>query len=130
MPGRTGAIFSLPQRPPNAYISLSFCIWFIVAKTIPLYEVNASYIKAIKFVYSAHRGSNTAYKKGMNEYLKVEKEASACEVTERITRITNEHSARKSRQAVAKRAHPSSSTGGLGRKRAQRELEVLLQEAS
>ena len=114
----TGAIFSLPQRPPNAYISLNFCIWFIVAKTIPLYEVNASYIKAIKFAYSAHRGFRTACKKGMNEYLKAEKEAGACEVIERITRITNEHSARKSRQAVAKHAHPSSSTGGLRRKRA------------
>jgi len=50
--------------------------------------MNVSCIKAIKSAYSAHRGSKTARKKGMNEYLKAEKEAGAYEATERVTRIT------------------------------------------
>jgi len=83
--GGTGAIFNLPQRPPNAYTSLSFCTWYIVANTVPGYEMNASCIKAIKSSYNVHRGSKTVRKKGMNEYLQAEKEAGACGVAERVT---------------------------------------------
>ena len=130
--GGTGAIFNLPQRPPNAYTSLSFCTWYIIAYTVLGYEMNTSYIKAIKSAYNAHRGSKTVHKKGMNKYLEAEKEVGAYGVTERVTGITEEHAARKSCQSVVKRANPSSSASGLSRKRAQRELEaeVPLQGAS
>jgi len=94
--------------------------------------MNVSCIKAIKSTYSAHRGSKTARKKRMNEYLEAEKEAGACEAAEHITGTTEEHSARKSRQAVAKRAHLSSSAGGSSQKKVRREPEtkVPLQGAS
>ena len=60
----------------------------------------------------------------MNEYLEAEKEAGTCEAAERVTRITEEHSVRKSRQVMAKRAHPSSSVNGLTQKMARREPEA------
>ena len=86
--GGTGATFSLPRRPPNVYISLSFCTWYVIANTVPGYKMNAFFIKAIKSAYSAHRGSKTACKKGMNEYLEAEKEVGVCEAAERVTGIT------------------------------------------
>ena len=128
----TGAMFSLPQRSPNAYNSLSFCNWYVIANMVSSYEMNASYIKAIKSTYSAYRRSKTVRKKEMNEYLKVEKETGAYKVARRVVGTIDEHSIRKSRQAVAKLAHPSPSAGGSSRKKARREpeAEVLLQGAS
>ena len=57
-------------------------------------------------------GSKTIREKGMNEYLKAEKEASACAMAEYALRTAREHPVRKSRQAVAKHAHLSSFVGG------------------
>ena len=64
--------------------------------------MNTSCIKTIKTTYSAYRGSKTIRKKGMNEYLEVEKEAGAYEAA---GRIVEERFVRESRQAVAKYAH-------------------------
>jgi len=54
----------------------------------------------------------------MNEYLVAEKEASAYKVA---GRVVEECSVRKYHQAMAKRAHPSSSAGCSSRKKARRE---------
>ena len=91
--------------------------------------MNASCIKAIKTTYSTCRGSKTVCKKGMNEYLEFEKEAGAYEA---VGRVVEERSVRKSRQAMAKLVHPSSTVGGSNRKKARREPEVKvpLSEAS
>jgi len=62
----TGVMFSLPQRSPNEYISLSFCTWYVIADMVLGYEMNASCIKAFKTTYSAYRGSKTILKKRMN----------------------------------------------------------------
>jgi len=86
--------------------------------------MNASCIKTIKSAYSAHRGSKTVRKKGMNEYLEAEKEASVCEAVERVAGTTEKNLARKPHQAVVKHPHPSSSTGRSSRKKARREYEV------
>jgi len=40
-----GKMFNLPQRTPNAYTSLSFCTWYVIADMVPGYEINASCIK-------------------------------------------------------------------------------------
>jgi len=69
--------------------------------------MNLSCIKAIKSTYSAYRGSKTTHKKGMNEYLEAEKEAGAHEAIVSIIETIEEHSAKRSRQAVAKRPHSS-----------------------
>jgi len=69
----------------------------------------------------------------MNEFLEVKKEASVCVTAERAVRTAGEHPVRKSRQAVVKHAHPSSSAGGSSRKKTRREpteAEVLLQGVS
>ena len=127
--GGMGATFSLPQPSPNLYTSLSFCTWYVIAEMVPGYEINASCVKVIKTTYSAYKGSKTVRKKRMNEYLKAEKEVGAYEAA---GRVVEERSVRKSRQAVAKRANPSSSASGLSRKKARRELgaEVPLQGVS
>ena len=77
-------------------------------------------------------GSKTICEKAMNEYLAAEKEASACAMAECAIRTAWEHPVRKSNQAVAKRAHLSSSVGGSSQKKARREpkSEVLLHRAS
>ena len=62
--GGTWAIFSLPQRSPNAYTSLSFCTWFVITNTVSGYEMNSSCIKAIKTTNNAYKGSETVHKKG------------------------------------------------------------------
>jgi len=125
-------MFNLPQRSPNAYTSLSFCNWYIISNMVSVYEMNASCIKAIKSTYNAYRGSKSIREKGMNEFLEAEKEACAYEAAGLIVETIEEHSVRKSRQAMAKRAHPSPSAGGLSQKKARREPEVKvpLQEAS
>jgi len=130
--GRAGAMFSLPQRSANTYTSHCFCTWYIIANTVPAYETNASCIKAIKSTYGAYRGFKTIRKKGMNEYLEAEKEAGIYEAAERVIGTAEEYSVRKSRQAMAKRAHPSPSAEGSSRKKARREpeAEVPLQGAS
>jgi len=59
----------------------------------------------------------------MSEYLDAEKKAGtyeAAQESERGVETAEEQSARKSRQAVAKRAQPSSSEGGSSRKKARR----------
>ena len=81
---------------------------------VPGYRMNTSCIKAIKSTYNAYKGSKTTRKKEMNEYLEAEKEADTYEVaqeSERGVETTEERSAGKSRQAVAKQAQPSSSEG-------------------
>ena len=62
----------------------------------------------------------------MNKYLEIEKEANAHEAAVRIVEIVEEHSARRSRQAVAKHAHSSPSAGGSSRKKARRSLKLKL----
>ena len=75
-------------------------------------------------IYLQHcKGSKTVRKKGMSEYLEAEKEAGIYETaqeSERGVETTEEHSARKSHQAVAKRAQPSFSERGSSQKKAQR----------
>ena len=110
----TGAMFSLPQISPNAYTNLSFYTWYIIANTVLGYGMNASCIKAINSTYSVM----TVRKKRMNEYLEAEKKAGACEAAERVVGTAEEHSIKKFRQAMAKRAHPSSFAGGSSRKQA------------
>jgi len=115
--------FSLPQRTPNSYNSLSFCTRYIIADMVPVYGTNISCIKAIKSTYSACKGSKTTRKKGLNEYLKAEKDAGiyeAAQESERGAKTAKERFAKKSRQALTKRAQPSSSGGGSCRKKAQR----------
>jgi len=56
--------------------------------------------------------------------LEAEKVVGMCEAAERITGITEEHSARKFCQLVAKRAHPSSSTDGWSQKRHEGNLKL------
>jgi len=124
MAGGTGGMFNFPQWLPNAYASLNFCTWYGIANIVLGYKMNLSCIKAIKSTYSAYRGSKTTRKKGMNEYLEAEKEAGAHEATVSIIETTEEHSARRSRQAVAKRSHSSLSAGGSSWKKTRRELIV------
>ena len=64
--------------------------------------------------------------------MEAEKETGAYEVDWRIVETTEERSVRKSRQAIVKCAHPSSSAGGSSQKKARKELEaeVPLQRAS
>jgi len=91
---RDGADVQSSSEITQCIFSLRFCTWYIIANTVLGYEMNASCIKAIKSTYSAYRGSKTVRKKGMNEYLEAEKEASACEVAECIVGTAEEHSVR------------------------------------
>ena len=49
---------------------------------VPDFRINTSYIKAIKSVYDARKGPKASLMRGMNEYLKAEKEASIYEAAE------------------------------------------------
>ena len=124
-------MFSLPQRLPNAYTSLRFCTWYVVANMVQHYEMNASCIKTIKITYSACKGSKIVRKKGMNKYLEAEQETGAYEVALYVVETAEESSVRKYLQAIVKRTHPFSSAGGSSQKKAEKEsiAEALLQGA-
>ena len=78
--GGRGAIFSLTHKTPNSYMSLGFCMWYIIANTVSSFGINTSCIKAIKSMYNARRGPNASRIQEMNEYLEAKKEAGRYEV--------------------------------------------------
>ena len=84
--GRIGAVFSLPHKTPNSYISLSFYMWYIIANTMLDFRINTFCIKAIKSVYNAQRGPIASQVRGMNEYLEAEKEGGKYEAAQESER--------------------------------------------
>ena len=62
----TGVVFSLPHRTPNCYTSLSFCMWYFIARRVPDFGMNTSCIKSIKASYKVKSGSKSRMR-GMNE---------------------------------------------------------------
>ena len=77
----TGATLSLPQRTPNSYTTLGFCIWYVIVDTVPGYLINNSCIKGIKSFYYARKDSKNSRLKGMNEFLEAESEACRAEAS-------------------------------------------------
>ena len=71
---RIRAVFSLPHRTPNCYISISFCTWYFLASRVPSFRMNTSCIKSIKASYKVKLGSKS-HMRGMSEYREAEREA-------------------------------------------------------
>jgi len=69
-----GARFNLPQKTPNSYASIGFCVWHIIANLVPGYNRNNTCIKKIKALYQAKKGSKNTRLKRMNEFLEAELE--------------------------------------------------------
>jgi len=57
--GGTRAVFSLPHRTPNYYMSLGFCTWYVLATRVPDFRMNTSCIKNIKASYKVKSGSKS-----------------------------------------------------------------------
>jgi len=71
--GGTEAIFSLPQKTPNSYMSIGFCTWYTIANTMSGFGINTPCIKAIKSMYNARRCPNASRMRGMNECLEAKR---------------------------------------------------------
>jgi len=78
----TWVTFSLSQRTPNSYSSISFCTCYVITNMVPGYGMNTSCLKAIKSAYSACKGFKTTRTKGMNKYLEAEKGANTYEASQ------------------------------------------------
>ena len=72
---RTCVRSNLPQKMLNSYASLGFCVWYITADLVPLYNMNCSDIKQIKTMYQARKSSKNTCLKGMNKFLEADIEA-------------------------------------------------------
>ena len=72
--GGMEAKFNLPQKVPNSYASLEFCAWYIIADSVPSYNINSTCIKWIKAMFQVKKGSKTTHLKGMDEFLQAELE--------------------------------------------------------
>jgi len=119
----TKAIFSLPHKTPNCYTSLSFCTGYSQASKMPGFLINISCIKSIKASYKDKLASNKRVR-GMKEYQAAEKEAGGETVAGPRAAAPKEHPAKKSRQAVSKRSHGSTSKSEPIPKKARREPEA------
>ena len=75
--GGTGAIFTLPHKTPNFYVSFGFCSWYFMANQVPGFGINTSFIRGIKSMYKTKLGSKGYRMRGMNEYQEAEKEEGA-----------------------------------------------------
>ena len=109
-----GAVFSLPHKTPNCYMSLGFYTWYSVTSKVPGFGLNTSCIKSIKSSYKARSGSKGSCMRGMSEYIVAEREADEQEVAaepESGTGTVEERPTWKTRQAVAKRTRASPSKG-------------------
>ena len=108
--GGTKAIFSLPHKTPNCYTSLSFCTWNSLASRMPGFGINTSCIKSIKASYKDKLESNKRVR-GMDEYQTAERETGGEVGMGSKAAAPKGQPAKKSRQAVSKRSHGSTSKG-------------------
>jgi len=93
--------FNLPQKVPNSYASLGFCAWYVIADSVPGYNINSTCIKRIKAMFQTKKGSKSTRLKGMDEFLHTELKADptgAAGHGARPTEESHQHS-----QRVAKR---------------------------
>jgi len=68
------ARFILPQKIPNSYASLEFCAWYVIAYSVPGYNINNTCIKWIKAMFQAKKGFKTTRLRGTDELLQTELE--------------------------------------------------------
>jgi len=61
MAGGTEARFNLPQKVPNSYANLLFCAWYIIANSVPGYNINNTCIKKIKVMFQAKKGYKSTH---------------------------------------------------------------------
>ena len=47
----TKARFNLPQKISNSYASLRFYAWYVIADSVPGYNINSTCIKQIKAMF-------------------------------------------------------------------------------
>ena len=73
--GGIEARFNRSQKILNSYASLGFCAWYVIANSVPGYNINNTYIKQIKVIFQAKKGSKNTHLKGMDEFLQAELEA-------------------------------------------------------
>jgi len=52
MAGGTEARFNLSQKVLNSYTSLKFCVWYVIADSVPGYNINSTCVKKIKAMSS------------------------------------------------------------------------------
>ena len=67
--------FNLPQKIPNSYASLGFCIWYVIADSIPRYNKNNTCIRRIKAMFQATKSSKNTRLKRMDKFLQAELKA-------------------------------------------------------
>ena len=70
--GLMEARFNLPQKVLNSYASLRFYTWYVIADSVPGYNINSTCIKKIKSMFQAKKGSQSTRLKGMGEFLQTE----------------------------------------------------------
>jgi len=72
--GRSEARFNLPQKTLNSNTNLGFCTWYVIADSVPGYNINNTCIKWIKAMFQAKKGSKNFSLKEMDEFLQAELE--------------------------------------------------------
>ena len=72
--GGTEARLNLPQKIPNSCSSLRLCAWYVIADSVPEYNINNNCIRRIKAMFQAKKGSKYTRLKGMDEFLQIELE--------------------------------------------------------
>ena len=71
--------FNLPHKVSNSYARVGFCAWYMIADSIPGYNINITCIKRIKAMFHAKKGFKTTHLKGMDEFIQAELEANPTE---------------------------------------------------
>ena len=96
--------------------SLEFCAWYVIADSVPSYNINNTCIKRIKAMFQAKKGSKNTCLKGMDEFLQTELEVNPTRAT-RHGEKPAEESRQKCSQGVAKRTQPKSTDAGTSKKK-------------
>jgi len=73
--------FNLSQKISNSYASLEFCAWYVIVDSLSRYNINNTYIRQIKDMFQARKGSKNTRLKRMDEFLQAELEAGQKEAT-------------------------------------------------
>jgi len=122
--GCTGAIFSLPEKVPNSYVTLSYSNWYALASAIPDYNINSTCLRGIKAHFDMKSTSSKTRLPGAKEFITSEYPSSSEPVPE------SEQSLPQPRTVVCKRARSADVESGAGKKRSRRTPGIVSETAA
>ena len=111
--GCTGAIFSLPEKVPNSYVTLSYSNWYALASAIPDYNINSTCLRRIKTHFDAKSDSSKTRLPGAKEFIASEYPSSSAPAPE------SDQPLPRSRRTIRKRARSVDVEPKAGKKRSR-----------